>query len=67
MISGNGDRGIVYLFAYKMFFSGGKMFLKKGQKLLTTEKNLLKSIYRDKRTFVFDTRTRAEEINYGRK
>jgi len=50
-----------------MFFSGGKMFLKKGQKLLTTEKNLLKSIYRDKRTFVFDTRTRAEEINYGRK
>ena len=57
----------MYLFLCKVFFSRGKMFLKKGQNLLTMKKNLLKSIYRDEKTFVFDIKTEAEGADYGRK
>lgn len=54
--------GKVYAFAYKMFLCDGKMFLKKRQNLLTREKNLLKSIYHVKNTFVFNIRTKERRI-----
>ena len=41
------------------------MFLKKGQKLLTMGQNLLKSIYRGKNTFVYETKAEAEETDHG--
>ena len=37
------------------------MFLKKRQNLLTIGNILLKSIYRDKNTFVYDTKTKKAE------
>lgn len=56
----------VYSFAYKMFLCDGKMFLKKRQNLLTREKNLLKSIYHVKNTFVFDISTKERRnLKYG--
>ena len=53
-------RSIVFV-CIQMFFCGGKMFLKKRQNLLTIGNILLKSIYRDKNTFVYDTKTKKAE------
>ena len=53
-------RSIVFI-CIQMFFYGGKMFLKKRQNLLTTEKYLLKSIYHVENTFVYDTKTKKAE------
>ena len=48
----------LYLFAYKMFFWDGKMFLKKRQNLLTIRNFLLKSIYLTENTFVSGTKAK---------
>ena len=42
------------------------MFLKKRQNLLTITYILLKSIYRDGKTFVYDRKTEMEEIIHDR-
>ena len=49
-----------------MFFCGGKMFLKKRQNLLTIGNILLKSIYRDKNTFVYDRKTNINDCFHNR-
>ena len=58
-----------YKRAYRMsndvFFCYGKMFLKKGQNLLTIIFFLLKSIYRIENTFVYDRKTEEHYVGNG--
>jgi len=63
-ISDGSKKKKLYLFAYKMFFCDGKMFLKKRQNLLTIIDFLLKSIYLTENTFVFGMKTKE---NGGKK
>jgi len=56
------SEGGLYLFTHKVFFCGGKMFLKKRQNLLTIGNILLKSNYRDEKIHMFMIEKRRKKL-----